>query len=90
MEHPSSETRLSPAEHNFLDLMNHGDDFFKIELLRPAKTYYERALALDPNNTKAKQRITECEQLLAYEKKIMWILVGVTAVLVGAYLLLRA
>ena len=90
MAHHTSETTLTREEQKLAELFRQADDYFKIELLRPAKTYYERALALDPNNTKAKQRITECEQLLAYEKKIMWILVGVTAVLVGAYLLIRA
>ena len=89
MAHHTSETTLTPEEQKLTELFRQADDYFKIELLRPAKTYYQRALALDPKNAKAKQRISECDQLLAYEMKVMWILVVVTIVLVGGYLLLR-
>jgi hypothetical protein len=90
MAHHTSETTLAHEEQELAELFRQADDYFKIELLRPAKTFYERALALDPKSTKAKQRITECDRLLAYEMKVMWILVVITAVLVGGYLLLRA
>ncbi len=89
MAHHTSETTLTPDEQKLSELFRQADDYFKIELLRPAKTYYQRALALDPKNTRAKQRISECDKLLAYEIKVMWILVVVTIVLVGSYLLLR-
>jgi hypothetical protein len=90
MAHHTSETTLTAEEQNLAELFRQADDYFKIELLRPAKTYYQRALSLDPKNAKAKQRITECDRLLAYEMKVMWILVIVTAVLVVGYLLIRA
>ena len=90
MAHHTSETTLTPEEQKLVELFRQADDYFKIDLLRPAKTFYEKALALDPKNAKARQRITECDQLLAYEMKVIWILLAVTAVLVGGYLLLRA
>ena len=89
MQHSTLETPLTPADRKMTELMQQADDFFKIELLRPAKTYYERALALDTKNKKAMQRITECDRMLAFEMKVIWILVALATVLVGAYLLFR-
>jgi len=89
MQHTTLETPLTPADHKLMEMIQQADDFFKIELLRPAKTYYQRALTLDPKNEKAMQRITECDKMLAFEMKVIWILVAVTAVLVGAYLIFR-
>jgi hypothetical protein len=89
MQHSTPETPLTPADRKLTEMMQQADDFFKIEILRPAKTYYERALALDPKNKKAMQRITECDRMLAFEMKVIRILVAVTAFLVGAYLLFR-
>ena len=89
MQHSTLETPLTSADRKLTEMMQQADDFFKIEILRPAKTYYERALALDPKNKKAMQRITECDRMLAFEMKVIRILVAVTAVLVGAYLLFR-
>ena len=89
MKHSSVETPLTPADRKLTEMMQQADDFFKIEILRPAKTYYERALALDPKNSKAMHRITECNRMLAFEMKVIWILVALAAVLVGAYLLFR-
>ncbi|MCX6237131.1 MAG: hypothetical protein NTY07_06155 [Bacteroidia bacterium] len=85
----SSTTTLSPAESEFIDLMQHGDDFFKIELLRPAKNYYKRALELNLEKEKVRQKITECDQLLAFERKVFLILAAVAAVLVLAYFVLK-
>ncbi|MCK9411565.1 MAG: hypothetical protein M0Q53_04635 [Prolixibacteraceae bacterium] len=90
MQHSTTETPLTPADHKLTEMMQQADDFFKIEILRPAKTYYERALALDPKNTKAKHRITECNKMLAFEMKVIWSLLALAAVLAGAYLLLRS
>jgi hypothetical protein len=89
MEHPVLESTLSPAERKFLDLMRHGDNFFKIELLRPAKKYYKEALNLNLETEKVRQKITECDRLLAFELKVIRILVAVTAVLILAYYLLK-
>lgn len=82
MIHQSSEIPLSPAERKFIDLMQHGDDFFKIELLRPAKRYYNDALELNFETQKVRQKISECDRLLVFERKVFSILVVVAACLV--------
>ena len=89
MQHSTMKTPLTPADRKLTEMMQQADDFLKIEILRPAKTYYERVLALDPNNKKAKQRIAECDRMLAFEMKVIRILVAIAAILVGAYLLFR-
>ena len=89
MQHSTMKTPLTPADRKLTEMMQQADDFLKIEILRPAKTYYERALALDPKNSKAMHRITECNRMLAFEMKVIWILVAIAAILVGAYLLFR-
>jgi hypothetical protein len=82
MAHHSSETALSPTEREFADLVQRGDDFFKIQLLRPAKSWYQRALAMNVDNKTLKKKIAECDKQLAFEMKIIKILVAVVAVLV--------
>jgi len=39
MAHNSSNSHTSHAERDFLDIINHADDFFKIELLGQAKSW---------------------------------------------------
>jgi len=68
-----------------MDLMQHGDDFLKIELLRPAKSYYQRALELHPDSEEIKLKIADCDRLLAFERKVIWILVSIAAVIVLFY-----
>jgi len=85
LAHSSSETTISSAERKFMDLMQHGDDFLKIELLRPAKNYYQRALELHPDKEEIKQKIADCDRLLAFERKVIWILVSIAAVIVLFY-----
>ena len=89
MAHHTGENTMSPAEREFVDLMQHGDDLLKIELLRPAKQWYQRALKLNMETRKVEQKIAECDRLLAFEIKVIKILVVVTAVLILAYYLLR-
>jgi hypothetical protein len=67
-------TLLSPEERSFRELMNRGDDFFKIEIFRSAKAWYSRALALNIHQEQARERIEECERLLSYERKVFAIL----------------
>ena len=88
MEHSILESTLSHAEREYLDLMRHGDNFFKIELLRPAKSYYKKALQLNIDTEKVKQRIAECDRLLAFEIKVIWILVIIAACFVLAFIFL--
>lgn len=61
----------------FRDLINHGDDFFKIELLRPAKKCYKQALEFNIDPEKVKQKIAECDRLLTFEKRVVWILAAI-------------
>lgn len=78
---------MSPEESKFMEFMHRGDDFYKIELLRQAKELYEKALRLDIKNEYAKSRILECEKLLAYENKIVKILISIASALVLLYLI---
>jgi hypothetical protein len=87
MAHHSSETTLSPAEREFADLMKHGDDFLKIQLLRPAKSWYQKALAMNIETEKVKEKLAECDKQLAFERKVIKILIAVSAVLVFFYFL---
>lgn len=87
MEHSVLESTLTPTGRKFLDLMRHGDNFLKIELLRPAKNYYLRALALNLETEKVQHKILECDRLLAIEIKVIRILVVIGIVIVLAILL---
>jgi hypothetical protein len=87
MAHHATETTLSPAERVFEDLMQHGDDFLKIELLRPAKSWYKKALELNIETEKVKEKIAECDRLLAFEIKVIKILVAIAAVVILFFLL---
>lgn len=81
------ESTLTPAERKFLDLMRHGDNFLRIELLRPAKSYYKKALELNIDTYKVQQKIDECDRQLAFELKVIWILVIIAACFVLAFIL---
>jgi hypothetical protein len=85
MEHHIPESKLGPDENRFLDLMRHGDDFFNIELLRPAKSYYRKALEMNIETEKVLQKIADCDRLLAFEIKVIRILVAVAALCVLSY-----
>ncbi len=82
MAHHATESVSSQAERAFEDLMQHGDDFLKIELLRPAKSWYKKALALNIEPEKVKEKIAECDRLLAFEIKVIKILVAIAAVVI--------
>lgn len=87
MESHILESTLTPAERKFLDLMRHGDNFLRIELLRPAKSYYKKALELNIDTYKVEQKIAECDRQLAFELKVIWILVIIAACFVLAFIL---
>jgi hypothetical protein len=89
MSHPASETSLSPAEREFMDLMQHGDDFLKIELLRPAKSWYQKALKLNIETGKVEQKIIQCDEMLAFEIKVIRILTAIAALLVIVYFIFK-
>jgi hypothetical protein len=85
MAHISTEETLTPVELEFRDLMQHGDDFFKIELLRPAKSWYKKALKLNLETEKITQKIAECDKKLKFERRVFRVLAVVAAVLLLAY-----
>jgi hypothetical protein len=73
-----------------MDLMQHGDDFLKYELLREARDWYKKALALDVKTVKkekVKEKIEECEKKLAFERRVVWLLVAIAALFVGAFII---
>lgn len=86
MKDDISEASLSIRERDFRAFMQYGDDFFKIELLRPAKSWYKKAAELNPESEKALQRITECDQLIAFEMKVIAILLLIAIAIVSIYL----
>jgi tetratricopeptide (TPR) repeat protein len=87
MENNNSESKLNSAESNFIDFVQRGDDFYKIELLRQAKAWYEKALKIYPDNGMVKSRIAECIRKLAFENKVVYILISIVSVLVLFYYL---
>jgi hypothetical protein len=88
MAHHEDDSHLSPEQKKFKDYMQHGDDFFKIEIFRAAKSWYNRALTMNMDNDLVIKRINECEHLLKYERKVFTILGVVTTILVVAGILL--
>ena len=87
MAHISSEILLSQAEREFMDIMQHGDDFFKIELLRQAKKWYLKALDLNLEPERVKQQIAACDRLLAFEQKVVNVLGTIASILLIVYFL---
>lgn len=84
MEQDYLETTMTPAERKFLDYMQHGDDFCKIELWRPAKNWYKKALELNIESENILQKIADCDKSIANEVKIIWRLVAIAVVLILA------
>lgn len=87
MKPNNSESKMSPAEKDFTEFMQRGDDFYKIELLRQAKNWYLKALNLNIDNEIAKSRISECETLLSFENKVVYMLISIATVLVLLYII---
>lgn len=77
---------LSPMERRFLDYMQKGDDFMKIEIYRSAKECYARAEELNLNHAVAKSKLDNCNRLLHVEKKRIIIIVSVIAIVAVALL----
>jgi len=87
MAHTSTEN-LSPAERNFVELVQRGDDFFKIELLHHAKNCYKRALELNMETEKISQKLSDCNKKLAFERKVTFILIGLVIITISIYMIL--
>jgi hypothetical protein len=82
MEHTETGKNISHEEKKFNELMRNGDDFLKIEIYRSAVKQYKLAATLDVNNDLANKKIAECERLLVNERKWIYILLSVAAVVV--------
>lgn len=88
MAHITTESSLSPAEQEFQELLRQGDDFYRIELLRHAKSWYKKALEKNIDTETVKQKISSCDRLLSKERKVIFILLGIAAIgIVSWYLL---
>ena len=89
METPNAEIFIDSTERDFREFIRKGDDFFKIELLRQARSWYKKALLLNVDNNKAKAQIDECNRLLAYESRVVRILLVIASVLIAGILILK-
>jgi hypothetical protein len=81
----NSEFPANTIDRDFMEFMHRGDDFFKIELLRQAKSWYKKALLLNINSDEAKAQVAECERLLAFENKVVYILLSIASVFLLVY-----
>jgi hypothetical protein len=86
MELNNSNAEMSVTERDYQEFVQRGDDFFKIELLRQAKIWYKKALELSHNGEDVKHKFAECERLLKYEQKVVYLLMATGSVLFVAYL----
>lgn len=85
--HPS-ESPVSPTQRDFQEFMQRGDDFLKIELLRPARSWYNKALGLNIETDMVRQRIAECDRMLSFENRVAGLLGIIAAIMVLAFILL--
>jgi hypothetical protein len=88
MAHTSLETTLNPVDREFRDMVQHGDDFFKVELLKHAKSWYQKALKMNIETETVKQKIENCNKLLKFERKVTWVLIAIAAVAIISWYLL--
>lgn len=88
MEQDNSESKKNTAELKFSEYMQRGNDFYKIELLRQALTWYRKAFDINNENETIKLRISECERLLAYENKVVYILLSLASFALLVYFIL--
>jgi hypothetical protein len=79
MAHTSTEN-LSPSERDFIEFVQRGDDFYKIQLLRHAKSFYKKAMEMNRDNEKIEQKIAVCDKELAFERKVTIILVSIVII----------
>jgi hypothetical protein len=89
METHNAEIIIDSTERDFREFIRKGDDFFKIELLRQARSWYKKALLLNVDNHKVEVQIDECNRLLAYENRIVRIILVIASVLIAGILILK-
>jgi hypothetical protein len=73
---------------DFNEFMQKGDDFFKIELLRPAKIWYGKALKLNVETERVNSRLNQCNVLLDFELKVVKILCVIVVIIITTCILL--
>jgi len=88
MSNDNLENMESTTLRDFKDFLQKGDDFFKIELLRPAKIWYSKALSLNIQTDLVKSKIDECDRLLTFENKVVKILLSIASAILLIYLFL--
>lgn len=81
------EIDLSPEERLYLDYMQKGDDFMKIEIYRSAKEWYTKALELNHKHELISTKLANCNKLIQDEKKKIIVIVLVIALGVIALIL---
>lgn len=86
MENAHSTPHPHDNGSDFSRFMQMGDDFMKIELLRPAIKWYNKALALGIETEKVNQRLDECQRQLAFENRVIAILCAIAALLSGLWI----
>jgi hypothetical protein len=88
MKQENSESKKDSAESIFNEFVERGDDFYKIQLLRQAIAWYRKAYDINNKNETVLSRITECERLLAFETKVVYILLFIVSILLFIYFIL--
>ena len=88
MDHQLENTDLSSEERRFLDYMQKGDDFMKIEIYRSAKEWYTNALELNINQGLIRSKLENCNKLIQHEKKKIIIVVSAIAIVLLTLVLL--
>jgi hypothetical protein len=88
MENSNSDTTLSHDEREFRDFVQHGDDFCRNGLIHHARSWYKKALQMNMETEMVMQKIKNCNYLLIFERKVIWILLAVaTAAILAWYFL---
>lgn len=87
MKHQDHEISLNPEDRQVKDLLKKGDDFMKIEIYKMARRYYEKALAIEPQNPELQQKVRHVINLQKRELKTIAIIVSIMAIVVVAVVL---
>jgi hypothetical protein len=88
MAHQENSQNLSRDEMVFFDLINHGDDFMKIEIYRNARECYTQAFEKNINNELAGSKLAECNKLIKSESKVIIAIVSIMAIVAAVLLFL--
>ncbi len=88
MEPDNLPSQMNSTEKKYRELIQEADDFFKIELLRQANNRYKKALSFNIQSDIVASRISECERMLSFERKVTYILISIGVFLIFSFLLL--